>query len=72
MSPVAVHNMDDDGLPLSSPLPLSPPAVQASIDNTDAPLSSQSTEETDRTRASHMVPNFQMCLPPFLSPVCCM
>ena len=47
--------MDDDGLPLSSPLPLSPPAVQASIDNTDAPLSSQSTEETDRTRASHMV-----------------
>ena len=53
LSPVAVHNMDDDGLPLSSPLPLSPPAVQASIDNTDAPLSSQSTEETDRTRASH-------------------
>ena len=56
MSPVAVHNMDDDGLPLSSPLPLSPHVVQASIDNTDAPLSSQSTEETDRTRASHNEP----------------
>ena len=36
--------MDDaDGLPLSSPLPLSPPAVQALIDNQDAPPSSEST-----------------------------
>ena len=35
--------MDDDGLPLSSPLLLSQPAVQASHDNPDAPPSSEST-----------------------------
>ena len=35
--------MDDDGLPLSSPLLLSQPAVQAPHDNPDAPPSSEST-----------------------------
>ena len=48
--------MDDDGLPLSSPLPLSRPAVQALNDIPDAPPSSESTggdadvdmEESDR------------------------
>ena len=35
--------MDGDGLPLSSPLPLSQPAVQAPIDIPDAPPSSEST-----------------------------
>ena len=53
--------MDDaDGLPLSSPLPLSPPAVQALIDTHDAPSSSESTggdddvdmEESDREAPS--------------------
>ena len=40
--------MDDaDGLPLSSPLPLSPPAVQALIDNQDALPSSESTGGDD-------------------------
>ena len=39
--------MDDDGLPLSSPLPLSPPAVQALIDTHDAPSSSESTGGDD-------------------------
>ena len=34
---------DDEGLPLSSPLPLSQPAVQAPHDNPDAPPSSEST-----------------------------
>ena len=49
LCPVAVHHeMDDaDGLPLSSPLPLSPPAVQALIDNQDAPPSSESTGGDD-------------------------
>ena len=42
------HEMDDaDGLPLSSPLPLSQPAVQALIDNQDALLSSQSTGDVE-------------------------
>ena len=35
--------MDGDGLPLSSLLPLSQPAVQAPIDIPDAPPSSEST-----------------------------
>ena len=35
--------MDDEDLPLSSPLPLSQPAVQALIDNQDALPSSEST-----------------------------
>ena len=35
--------MDDEGLPLSSPLPLSRPAAQALNDNPDAPLSPEST-----------------------------
>ena len=48
LSPVAVHHkMDDEGLPLSSPLPLFPPAVQALIDNQDALLSSQSTGDVE-------------------------
>ena len=49
LCPVAVHHeMDDaDGLPLSSPLPLSPPAVQALIDNQDALPSSESTGGDD-------------------------
>ena len=48
--------MDDDGLPLSSPLLLSRPAVQASNENPDAPPSSESTggdvemEESDTFR----------------------
>ena len=50
--------MDGDGLPLSSPLPLSQPAVQAPIDIPDAPPSSESTggdadvdmEESDNRR----------------------
>ena len=39
--------MDDEDLPLSSPLPLSPPAVQALIDTHDAPPSSESTGGDD-------------------------
>ena len=35
--------MDDDGLPLVPPLPLSQPAVQALNDIPDAPPSSEST-----------------------------
>ena len=35
--------MDDEGLPLSSPIPLSRPAAQALNDNPDAPLSPEST-----------------------------
>ena len=46
--------MDDEGLPLSSPLPLSQPAVQALIDNQDALLSSQSTGDVEMEE-SHMV-----------------
>ena len=47
--------MDDaDGLPLSSPLPLSQPAVQALIDNQDALLSSQSTGDVEMEE-SHTV-----------------
>ena len=50
--PVAVHNMDDEGPPLSSPLPLSQPAVQAPIDNPDAPPSPESTGADEGTPAS--------------------
>ena len=53
--PVAVHNMDDEGPPLSSPLPLSQPAVQAPIDNPDAPPSPESTGADEGTPASDMV-----------------
>ena len=35
--------MDDEGLPLSSPLPLSQPAVQAPIENPDATIPSETT-----------------------------
>ena len=35
--------MDDEGLPLSSPLPLSQPAVQAPIENPDAIIPSETT-----------------------------
>ena len=48
--------MDDEGLPLVPPLPLSQPAVQALHDIPDAPPSSESTggdidmEESDRGR----------------------
>ena len=55
---------DDEGLPLSSPLPLSPPAVQAPIDNPDAPLSSESIEENVRTPASHNSPQLAYSAPP--------
>ena len=44
--------MDDEGLPLSSPLPLSQPAVQAHIDNPDALPSSESTGGDDGSQAS--------------------
>ena len=49
--------MDDEGLPLSSLLPLSQPAVQAPHDIPDAPPSSESTGGDVGTQASHS------CLP---------
>ena len=48
----AVHNMDDDGLPLSSPLPLSQPAVQAPIENPDATIPSETTGANVMVRES--------------------
>ena len=47
--------MDDDGLPLPSPLLLSQPAVQASHDNPDAPPSSESTGGDVEMEESDMV-----------------
>ena len=62
--------MDDaDGLPLSSPLPLSPPAVQALIDNQDALPSSESTggdddvdmEESDKSKCARELARRDSC-----------
>ena len=55
-SPLPYTTMDDEGLPLSSPLPLSQPAVQAPHDNPDAAPSSESTGGDVRTPASDRGP----------------
>ena len=43
--------MDDDGLPLSSPLPLSQPAVQAPNENPDAIIPSETRSRQDKDNA---------------------
>ena len=53
--PAAVHSMDNGGLPLSSPLPLSQPAVQAPNENPDAIIPSETTGVDGITRAYDMV-----------------
>ena len=47
--------MDDEGLPLVPPLPLSQPAVQAPHDIPDAPPSSKSTGGAGEMEESDMV-----------------
>ena len=61
--------MDDEGPPLSSPLPLSQPAVQTPIDNPDAPPSPESTGADEGTPASDSVcARALIANPPFLHP----